>query len=194
MGQAQNPNSYPLEHFSSPIQALQTLLENINHQGVVIGGVAASLLGTPRFTADIDVVVLLGFEELPNLLHEAEKQGIITRIPNAVDFAQRSRVLLLRHINSGIDIDLSLGVLPFEIEMVERSNLVMIGDIKIQLPTPEDLIIMKSIARRPKDLIDIQAISASNPDLDQSRIRYWIEQFGEALDMPNLWEEISVLL
>jgi len=78
--------------------------------------------------------------------------------------------------------------------MVERSNLVMIGDIKIQLPTPEDLIIMKSIARRPKDLIDIQAISASNPDLDQSRIRYWIEQFGEALDMPNLWEEISVLL
>jgi predicted nucleotidyltransferase len=103
-------------------------------------------------------------------------------------------VLLLRHTPSGTAIDLSLGILPFEYEMVERSNLVNIGTLQLRLPTPEDLIIMKAIAHRPKDLTDIQAIAASHPDLDKERIRYWVEQFGEALDLPELWNEINKLL
>jgi hypothetical protein len=53
---------------------------------------------------------------------------------------------------------------------------------------------MKAVAHRPKDLFDIQAIAASHPDLDRRRIRFWLDQFGEALDMPDLWEIISALL
>ena len=78
--------------------------------------------------------------------------------------------------------------------MVERSQLVELGSIKLRLPTPEDLIIMKAVANRPKDLEDIQAIAASHPDLDKERIRLWVEQFGEALDLPELWKMISQLL
>ena len=44
---------------------------------------------------------------------------------------------------------------------------------------------------RPKHLADIQAIAARHPDLDKDRIRHWVEQFGEALDSPDLWEQIS---
>ena len=36
----------------------------------------------------------------------------------------------------------------------------------MRLPIPEDLIIMKTIAHRPKDLLDIQAILDSHHDLD----------------------------
>ena len=100
----------------------------------------------------------------------------------------------MRHTISGTDIDLSLGSLPFEIEMVERSTVVELGSIKLRLPTPEDLIIMKAVAYRPKDLGDIQAIAASHPNLDKERIRSWMEQFGEALDLPELWNTISNLL
>jgi hypothetical protein len=53
---------------------------------------------------------------------------------------------------------------------------------------------MKAIARRPKDLTDIQAIAESNPDLDQTRVRYWVEKFGEALEIPALWDDISKLI
>ena len=53
---------------------------------------------------------------------------------------------------------------------------------------------MKSVAHRPQDLADIQAIAASNPGLDTDRIQSWVEQFGAALDLPELWEEISKLL
>jgi hypothetical protein len=100
-------------------------------------------------------------------------------------------VLFLRHNASGIDINLSLGILPFEVEMVERSILVEVGPIKLRSPPPEDLIIMKAIAHWLKDLADIQAIATNHPDLDQERIIYWVEQFGEALDLPDLWQTIS---
>ena len=121
-------------------------------------------------------------------------QGIEPRISDAEAFARKNRVLLLRHVASGTNIDLSLGVLPFEIEMVERSKALEVGPIMLRLPTPEDLIILKAVAQRPKDLEDIQAIAASHPELNKERIRFWLEQFGEALDAPDLWEIISRLL
>ena len=178
----------------APLQALQNLVAQFKHQGVIIGGIAASLLGTPRFTADLDAVFLLSVDDIPRLLQEAARQGIEPRIPDAEAFARKNRVLLLRHTTSGTDIDLSLGILPFEYEMVERSSLVNVGALQLRLPTPEDLIIMKAIAHRPKDLADIEAIAASHPDLDEERIRDWVEQFGEALDLPELWDEISKYL
>jgi hypothetical protein len=178
----------------APIQALQNLLTQFNDRGVIIGGIAASILGTPRYTVDLDAVFLLSFEEIPGFLAEAFKQGIEPRIADPIAFAHKSRVLLLRHIASGTDIDISLGILPFEVEMVERSITVEVGSIRLRLPSPEDLIIMKTVAHRPKDLADIRAIAASHPNLDRDRIRDWVEKFGEALDLPGLWLEIQILL
>ena len=198
MGKAKRKSSRPssesLAPLLAPIQALQSLLSRFHERGVIIGGIAASLLGAPRYTVDLDAVLLLSFEDIPEILSEAAQLGIEPRISDADGFARKSRVLLLRHTASGTDIDLSLGILPFEVEMVERSIMVDVGAIKLRLPTPEDLIIMKAVAHRPKDMSDIQAIAASHPDLDKERIRSWLEQFGEALDLPGLWEEIARLL
>jgi hypothetical protein len=193
-GKSVPPEPESITPLLAPLQALQNLLSVFDNQGVIIGGIAASLLGTPRYTVDLDAVCLLGFDDLPHLLTEAAKQGIEPRIANPIAFARKSRVLLLRHALSGTDIDLSLGILPFEVEMVERSRIVDLGAIQLRLPTPEDLIIMKAVAHRPKDLADIQAIAASHPNLDKTRIQFWVEQFGEALDMPELWQTISRLL
>ena len=193
MGQTEKPASENVTPLLPPIQALQALLEKFNHQGVIIGGVAASLLGVPRFTADVDAVFLLEFDDLPMLLKAAAELGIEPRIADPIGFARQSRVLLLRHLSSMVDIDLSMGILPFEVEMVARSHLVDVGSIAIRVPTPEDLIIMKAIAHRPKDMLDIQAIRGNNPELDIVRIQFWVEQFGEALDLPDLWGNVLKL-
>jgi hypothetical protein len=177
-----------------PLNALQRLLEQFDNRGVIIGGIAASLLGQPRLTADLDAVILLSTQDLPRLIKIAAIEGITARIVDAEDFARKNRVLLLQHTISGINIDISLGVLPFESEMVERGQEIVIGELHLRLPTPEDLIIMKAVAHRQKDLADIQAIAASHPDLDKERVRFWVEQFGEALDLPDLWKTISKLL
>jgi hypothetical protein len=66
--------------------------------------------------------------------------------------------------------------------------------LSVRLPTPEDLIIMKAIAHRPKDLIDIQTIIDSHPGLDVDRIRHWVKSFADVLETPNLWTDIENLL
>jgi predicted nucleotidyltransferase len=198
MGKAKRKSRQPtpesLNPLLAPLQALTSLLSEFDDKGVVIGGIAASILGAPRFTADLDAVFLLSTADIPKLLKAASAQGIEPRISDAQTFARTNRVLLLRHVASGTDIDLSLGMLPFEIEMVERSRLIEVGSIKLRLPTPEDLIILKAVAHRSKDMADIQAVALNHPDMDKARIQFWVEQFGVALDLPNLWREIEKLL
>ena len=87
-----------------------------------------------------------------------------------------------------------MGILPFEEELVERSTVYEFGPLKLRLPTPEDLIILKAVAHRPKDLQDILDLKNKYPALDQKRIERWLKDFGEALDQPDLWEEIKALL
>ena len=177
-----------------PLDALQHLLEWFENKGVIIGGVAASLLGQPRLTVDLDAVFLISIDDLPKLIEAATKEGMIARLADAEAFARNNRILLLQHESSGINIDISLGILPFEYEMVERGQEFQLGELCVRLPTHEDLIIMKAIAHRSKDLEDIKAIAASHPNLDKGRIRFWVEQFAAALEMPNLWSEIEKLL
>ncbi len=122
-------------------------------------------------------------KQIPDFLAVAQKEGIEPRIAQAEDFARRNRVLLLRHIASQTEIDISLGVLPFEYEMVDRSQVHRIDDqLEIHLPTPEDLIIMKAIAHRPKDLLDIQGVIRNYPHLDRDRIQNWVTQFADLLE------------
>jgi len=175
----------------SPLTAVQKLLARFDDRGVVIGGIASSLLGRPRFTADVDVVILLAIDDLPRLVQAAAQEGLEPRIPNAEDFAGRHRVLLLRHQSSGINVDISLGILPFEREAVERSIVHQVGALAIRLPTPEDLIIFKAVAHRPKDMQDIPAIIANHPSLDRERIKHWVIEFAQVLEMPELWDDIA---
>ena len=182
-----------LANLLAPLMALQRLLARFDDQGIIIGGVAASLLGKPRLTADVDAVMLVSTDDLPRLVQAAALEGLAPRIADAEAFARRNRVLLLRHQDTGIDVDVSLGMLPFEVEAVERSVLYSLGDVSVRLPTPEDLIVFKAVAHRPRDLLDIQAIIASHPDLDRARVEYWMRQFAQALDMPELWDDIAKL-
>lgn len=182
----------PKGHFHDPLESLEKLLSQFDYQGVIIGGIAVSLLGQARFTEDLDALVLLSVEDIPDFLAAAHQVGIEPRIAQADEFARRNRVLLLRHASSQTNIDISLGILPFEEEMVARSQIYDIDDaLKIHLPTPEDLIIMKAIAHRPKDLLDIQGIIRSHPQLDRERIQEWVMQFADLLEKPELWDDIA---
>ena len=177
-----------------PLAAVQQLLERFGNRGLVIGGVAASVLGTPRLTADVDVVLLLSVSRLPELFQAADELGLTPRIADAEQFARRNRVVLLRHEASGIGVDVSLGMLPFEEEAVARGAVQRIGDVGLRLPTVEDLIILKAVANRPKDLLDIAGIVNNHPHLDRGRVEHWVREFAAALDMPELWENIAPLL
>jgi len=176
-----------------PLAALQRLLERMGDRGMVIGGIAASLLGKPRLTADLDAVILLSLSQIPLLLDAAAQEGLLPRIEDADGFARKNHVMLLRHEESLINVDISLGMLPFEVEAVERSQLIPVGGLSIRLPTAEDLVIMKGVAHRARDLEDIRAICDANQDLDMGRVEHWLKQFAETLQMPEIWTDVEKL-
>src|SRR5215207_498541 len=140
------------------VAAVQRLMDRYGGRGVLIGGIAASLLGRPRFTADVDAMLLASTEDVEQLIAAAAEEDLVPRNEDAATFARRYRILLLHHTASGISVDLSLGALPFEEEMVARSYLHDMGPLRVRLPTPEDLIIMKAIPRRPQDVQDIERL------------------------------------
>jgi predicted nucleotidyltransferase len=184
-----------LEPLLDALDALQHLLSRFDNKGVIIGGAAVSILGRARFTEDVDAMFLLSNKDLPRLLEMAKEEGIEPRVDHAVDFARKNRVLLLKHTITDTGIDISLGALPFEEEMVERGMLYEVDEaLQLRLPTPEDLIIMKAIAHRPKDLEDIRTIADKYPNLDVKRIEKWVKAFGEVLETPELWNLINSLL
>src|SRR5574339_649425 len=184
-----------LQKYHDPLVSLQNLISRFNHRGVVIGGLAASVLGEARYTEDIDAMFLLSVEDIPRFLDAAKEEGIEPRIENAADFARKARVLLLRHIITNTNIDISLGIMPFEQEVIERSSIHEFDDaLQLRLPTPEDLIIMKAIAHRPIDLEDIRTLAMKYTHLDLDRIKSWVKDFGEILETPELWSQIEQVL
>lgn len=191
-----NPTSAgePLQALLQAMKALQRSFKTVGGRGFIIGGVAASLLGRPRMTRDVDGIVLLGETPVEVYLEAALKEGIEPRIEGVIDFFRRSNVLLLRHAASRIDIDVSSGLLQFEHEAFARSVPVRFRGQRFRLPSPEDLIILKAVARRPKDYEDIRGIMAVHPNLDRAWIEQWAREFAELAEIPEMWTDLQKVL
>jgi hypothetical protein len=187
----------PERILSSLLAALTDLvswLDESNVPSMVIGGVAASVLGQPRLTQDVDALAILPEAGWAGLAAAAARHGIEPRVDNALDFARRSRVLLMRHVDSGINIDLTFGGLSFEEVAVRESVLHEIGGLRLRLPRVEDLLIMKAVARRPKDMQDIEALLAAHPEADIDFVRQWISEFAAAISVPDLLDDFDAIV
>lgn len=162
--------------------------------GVLIGGVAASILGRPRVTRDVDVLAMLEEGRWAEFLNVGERFGLAPRRSDCLAFAQESRVLLLRHQSSGIDVDVVFGSLAFEQETVDRAEWVEAAGLRLPLPAPEDLIVMKALAGRPRDMADVEGLLDANPRLDRKRILDLLRPLAAALDMPDIADDLEAML
>lgn len=142
-----------------------------------IGGLAVQHWGEPRATQDVDVVVLVpsGKEEE---FFKAAVEGFRPRLPNAVAFAQRHRMLLLC-TSDGIPIDVSLGIPGYEEEVIRRALSVSLGGLRpVRIVTAEDLVVHKCVAGRARDVEDIErTLVRQRLKLDLRYIRTWLRAF-----------------
>ncbi|HJQ68622.1 MAG TPA: nucleotidyl transferase AbiEii/AbiGii toxin family protein [Blastocatellia bacterium] len=165
-----------------------------NVRGAIIGGVAASVLGRPRMTRDVDALVLLDSARLKTFLAAGSRFGFKPRLGDAVEFATRNRVLLASHEPSKTPVDIALGFLPFEEESIARSTVVTVAGVSFPVVSPEDLMVMKAVAHRPRDVADIESLLDANPKLDLERVRYWVGQFASVLEAPEILNDLEAML
>lgn len=183
----------PLQRLCATLRDLVTWFAKTEVPAVIIGGVAASLLGRPRVTRDVGVVPLLTEARWDSFPADGARWGFVPRRADVIEFARRSQVLLLRHSPSGVDVDASLGALPFEERVIRRSKVMKVAGVRIPLPRPEDLIVMKAVASRARDLADIEAILDANPRITRRRTLDQIAEFAQVLEIPELLERARTL-
>lgn len=181
-----------LDRLRLPLTALMRWFKEARLRAAIIGGVAASLRGKPRLTKDIDVVVLGADPEA--LIRSSAPFDFFPRMNDALEFARDTRMLLLHHKPGSIDVDISLGGLPFEDEIIERSTWIDLGGLEVLVASPEDLVIMKAVAGRGRDVVDIENLIEANPDLDVERIRRWVREFAAVLELPDIHDDLEKLL
>ena len=176
------------------VEELAPVLDKHRGRSLVIGGIAVIARGVPRVTRDIDIAFSGADVPLQGLVADLAHAGIVARIDDALTFAAESQVLLSRHAETGVDIDVSFAWLPFELEAIAAAGPAMVGSAKLQVAQPEDLVIYKAIAWRPQDQQDVERLLALHGRrMDLSRIRRHVRDLGEAMEQDRLRELDAVI-
>ncbi len=136
---------------------VQRILDRHGERFCIIGGLAVQRWGKQRLTTDVDVTLLCPFGNEPAVV-ERLVSLFPPRIADVQDFALRNRVLLLRTAG-GVELDMSLGALPFEERCVARSSEWEItpGTV-LRTCSAEDLIVLKVFAGRTLDWFDVESV------------------------------------
>lgn len=171
------------------LDALAPVLERHSGHSVVIGGIAVIARGVPRVTRDVDIAFAGARVTLRGLSAELATAGVVPRIADAIAFGAESQVLLLRHAKTGVDVDVSLAWLPFEMEAMSAAGPVTIGGTTLPVAQPEDLVIYKAIAWRPQDQQDVERLLVLHGTrMDLARIRRHVRELGEAMEQDRINE------
>lgn len=77
--------------FAQVLVAVQSIIEFTGNRGLIIGGVAVSLLAKPRFTADIDALLLYETADVAQLVEHAATMGLVPRTPIRLALPKKPR-------------------------------------------------------------------------------------------------------
>ncbi|MCA9047989.1 MAG: nucleotidyl transferase AbiEii/AbiGii toxin family protein [Planctomycetaceae bacterium] len=150
----------------------------------VLGGLAARALGVPRPTWDVDFTVAVDREDLGSLFEQAEELGYT--VPSAYQAVWVNTVSGMPFVKLGIsigdrsiDVDVFLAETDCLAEVIRRASTELLDDdFRIQVVSPEDLIVLKCVSFRPRDVIDIQDVLFMQGELDRDYMRHWADQLG----------------
>jgi len=188
--------TYPQPGFIDALGALQRALDDHGAPSMIIGGVAVIAHGIPRLTVHVDATVRAAGLDLGDLIDTLSRHDIRARIPNAVAFARERQVFLGVHEPSGTPVDVSLAWLPFEEEALHACHACDYAGVAIRIPRPEDLLIYKVIASRPRDIDDAEGLLVLHgATMDLGRVREVVGQLAAALDdveRPRTLEQLLV--
>lgn len=171
--------------FAQILERLAGALDRARIPYMIVGGQAVLLYGEPRLTKDIDVTLGVDVDRLADT-ESIARDLYLTPLVDPADFVPKTSVLPCLDSPSGIRIDFIFSFSPYEKEALGRARPVKVGATEVRFASPEDLVIHKIVAGRPRDLEDVKGILAKNPGIDEQYVRRWLEEFTKSLAEPML--------
>jgi hypothetical protein len=166
--------------------ALTRALGSLGMRWYLFGAQAAILHGAVRFSEDVDITVDIANRTYGTLIDALKLEGFETRIDDE-SFIERTRVLPLFHRPTETPVDIVLSGPGIEEIFFEGRIEIEIEGLKVPVARSEDVVVMKILSARAKDLEDVVAIlSAQAPNFDNHRVRWLLDQLEQALARSDL--------
>jgi predicted nucleotidyltransferase len=160
----------------------------------VFGGQAVLVYGRPRLTADVDVVIEPAGAGADGLASALAPYGFALRFPLSPDQLRDARLLPMVHAPCEMPVDVVIAAPGLDEELLGRAELVDVGGVFAPVISVEDLVALKVVAGRRKDLEDIRGILAVQPRIDLARVRDVVGAFEAASGDGRLLARLARLL
>ena len=147
---------------------------------MVVGGQAVLLYGEPRLTRDVDITLGVNVDHLGEVLAVVQELNLKPLPKEIESFARETMVLPTMDEHTGIRVDFIFSYTPYETGAIKRAKKVKIMGQEVNFASPEDLIIHKIFAGRPRDIEDVRTVLLKNPDINLQYLRGWLKEFDES--------------
>ncbi len=160
---------------------------------LIIGGIAAGILGEPRLTGDIDVDIILDKKQLNEFLNKAKRTGFKIDVQKCVKRVKEAGVFQISH--GDFHIDFIIASTDLEREAIKRKKIIKLYGLSAFFPTAEDFILLKIIPARPQDLMDAErVVTRHKGKLDLKYLKNWAEILSEEAQDMRIHNELQKLL
>ncbi len=161
------------------------LFDRLTVPYAVMGGWAVRLYALPRPTYDIDFTIVIERERLPDLYEAARDAGFSVPEQFAagwIDSVAGMPLVKFRMFVEGrsIDIDVFIAESDYQRALMDRRQPHLVASQEAWFVSPEDLVLLKLIAGRKRDLADIEDVLLGQPDVDEAYMRRWAGPLGIA--------------
>jgi hypothetical protein len=149
----------------------------------IIGAFARNAWARPRATTDADLALAVPEARVEELRDLLGRVGLRVRKERRDAGAPVPELLLLERVdNRHIRIDILVASTPFEESVLARRIQVAVATEPLWVASPEDLLVYKLVAGRPRDCLDVDEILESRRILgeaiDWSYVESRCDEFG----------------
>jgi hypothetical protein len=183
-----------MSDLTSTLDLLVAILDRMSVKYALMGGLAVRAYSIPRATLDIDVTLSLDRDRLPELYDALEQQDYAVPEPYRSGWVDEVKgmhlVKLKRYVGGrGIDADLFLAESSYQHELLRRRRLADVEARQLWIAAPEDLVLLKLVSGRPRDLIDVGDVLFTQGQLDVPYMRRWAGKLGIQDDLERALAE-----
>ena len=175
-------------------RAIADALERRKIPYAIGGAIALGFYAPPRATLDVDVNIFVSTgQAFAKALGTPKDSGFVAEADAAMLLRQAREEGQFRGRLAGIRVDVFVPTVPFYKELKRRvRNAVLLGR-PIKILSPEDLLVLKLMFFRRKDLADAEAVLRDQGTaLDRRKVRNrLVKLVGEEDERVRAWDDLA---